>query len=68
MEKKVQDAKKLLDKYGLKKIKPMQLVQSSKQLNKSLLETLRTIAFLKSGGQGAGPFPYTTQALRGRHA
>lgn len=65
--KKVREAKLLLDKFGVKGIKPVQLVKSSQQLNKSLIETLQLIAFLKTG-QGQGPFPYTTQALKGAHA
>jgi hypothetical protein len=64
----VKEAKTLLQRYGLKSIKPIQLVQASKQLHKSLLETLEIIAFLKSGGQGYGPFPYTERALKGKHA
>lgn len=65
-KKKVEEAKLLLKKYGLKSVKPVQLVQASKQLHKSLVETLQIIAFLKSGGQGQGPFPYTERALRGK--
>lgn len=68
MSNKVKEAKKLIDKYGLKRLKAPQLVQASTQLDKSLLETLQIIAYLKSGGQGAGPFPHTTEALKGKHA
>lgn len=66
MEKKIKEAKHLLDKYKIKGIKPVQLAQSSKQINKSLLSTLQLIAFLRMGAQGQGPFPYTTRALRGQ--
>lgn len=66
--KKTKEAQELLRRYGLKSIKPTQLVQASNQLHKSLLETLQIIAFLKSGGQGYGPFPYTERALKGKHA
>jgi len=68
MTKKVKEAKHLLDKYGIKAVKPTQLVKSSEQLNKSLIETLQLIAFLKSGGQGQGPFPHTLKALKGVYA
>lgn len=64
MAKKVREAKMLLDKLGIKKVKPTQLVQAAKQLDKSLIETLQLIAYLKSGGQNAGPFPHTERALR----
>lgn len=60
------EAKKLLDRYNIKSIKPAKLALTSKQINKSLLETLQLIAFLKSGGQGMGPYPYTQRLLKGR--
>lgn len=68
MSKKIQEAKQLLDKYRIKAVQPMQLVRSSEQLNKSLVETLNIIAFLRSGGQGYGPFPHTVKALKGKYA
>ncbi len=66
MSKTVAEAKKLLHKHNIRAVKPGQLHKISVQLNRSLMETLNIIAFLKSGGQGTGPFPYTQRALRGR--
>lgn len=63
---KISEAKKILTKYHIKSIHPTQLAKASKQISKSLLETLQLIAFLKSGGQGMGPFPYTQRTLKGR--
>jgi hypothetical protein len=68
MSNKTVQAKKLLDSYGISSIKPIQLSQAAKQLNKSLSATLRLIAELRSGEQGKGPFHHTKEALRGRHA
>jgi len=66
--KRVQEAKELLKKRGIKAIKPLQLAKASEQMGKSLLETLAIIAFLQSGGQGQGPFPFTERAIKGKHA
>ena len=66
MANKIKEAKELLEKHGLKKLKPNQLVQASQQMHKSLIETLQIIAFLKSGGSGYGPCPFTERALRGK--
>lgn len=63
---KISEAMSLLKKYNIKSIKPKQLVKASKELSKSLIETLQLIAFLKSGGQGMGPYPYTQRTLKGR--
>lgn len=64
MSNQVKEAKKFLDKKGIKGIKPVQLSQAAKQLNKSLSETLKLIARLRSGGQGQGAFPETGRVLR----
>jgi hypothetical protein len=62
---KTRQAKELLKKHGIKSIKPIQLAKASQQINKSLLETLKLIAFMKSG-QGYGPSPHTQRALMGK--
>lgn len=61
------EAKELLNKYRIRSIKPMQLAMASKQLDKSLIETLQIIAFMKGQGQGFGPFPHTMRALKGKY-
>ena len=65
--KKVREAKKILGRFGIRSVKPTQLARASDQLNKSLIETLQIIAFLKSGGQQSGPFPHTMRALTGKY-
>ncbi len=67
MSKDLQEARKVLKKNAIssKTIKPVQLVNVSKKLNKSLDETLNLIAFLKMGGQGYSPFPQTAKVLTG---
>jgi len=61
------EAKELLDKYGIRKVSPDQLVANSNKLGKGLFETLRLIAFLRSAGQGYSPFSYTAKTLSGEY-
>lgn len=69
MTKDIQAAKKLLQENAIsnKAVPPAQLVSASNQLGKSLQQTLNLIAFLKTNGQGYGPFPQTAKALTGEY-
>lgn len=66
----IRTASKLLKDKGLsrKVVTPQKLVRISDQLNKSLSETLNTIAFLKMQGRGFGPFPHTAKVLTGEYS
>jgi len=69
MTKDLQSAKKIIQKHKMQKVvSPKGLVLTANQLNKSLTATLNTIAFLKSGGRGYGPFPQTAKVLTGEYS
>lgn len=69
MTKDLAAARKLLKENAISNqaIKPVQLVQTANQLNKTLSQTLNLIAFLKTSGQGYSPFPQTVKLLTGSY-
>lgn len=69
-ENNIASARKLLRESGIstQAIKPVQLVQTANQLNKSLIATLNLIAYLKTSGQGYSPFSQTAKVLTGEYS
>ncbi len=66
---KIKQAKQLLQQSGVSSdaVSPQQLATISDKLNQSLADTLNLIAFLKMGGSGFGPSPYTSKVVSGQY-